>query len=81
MSFDLYGFALGGAVGAALAVLAAGARLSASWGVLAETYRTYRTDRTNQNAAALDDAFESHFESVSSFTVAFEKLKRAFRRR
>ena len=81
MSFDLLGFGLGGAVGAALAVLAAGARLSASWGVLAETYKTYKSNRSNENGAALDDAFESHSDSVVGFIAAFDKLKRALRRR
>lgn len=76
---DLLTLGVGGAVGAALALFAAGARLSASWSALDEAYKTYRTDRTNENAAALDEAFATHEASVQAFSGAIAKLKRALR--
>lgn len=77
--FDFLSLGVGGALGAALALLAGGARLAASWTVLDDSYKAYRSDRSSEHAAALDEAFSAHKASVQAFSGAIAKLKRALR--
>lgn len=76
---DLLNLGIGGAVGAAIAVLVAGARLSASWSALREAILADLGSRNDPPAVALREALDAHEGAVSQLSASVAKLKRALR--
>lgn len=75
----LFGFGIGGAVGAALAVLTAGNKLTASWNAFAVSFREYTLGRIDPPTQALIVSYEGVDASLGALAAAVQKLKRALR--
>jgi hypothetical protein len=74
---DVLSLGIGGALGAILALLAAGARLSGSWLVFSEAFRSFIGGRNDPASEEVRTAFELHEASVRVFTEAVARLRRA----
>lgn len=72
---------LGGALGAALAVLVSGARLAAAWSTFAIAFRGYLHGRTDPESEAIREGFLQLESALQTAVAAFEKLRRALRLR
>lgn len=70
---------IGGAIGAALAVLVSGARLTAAWNGFSTALRAYLHGRNDPESEAVRAAFGHLDLAVQGAVAAFEKLRRALR--
>lgn len=72
---------VGGVLGAASAVLLAGARASGAYAAFKEAFRSYMAERSDPSSQALAMEFEGVDAALSGLMGAVEKLKRALRRK
>ena len=75
------GLGVGGAVGAVLAVLAAGSKVASGWQAFAFAFREYTIGRTDPATTNLIGAFEAINDSLSALSASIQKLRRALRLR
>ena len=72
---------VGGVLGAASAVLLAGARISAAYGAFKLRFNDYFGGRDDPSSNALKEDFAEVDASLSGLMGAVEKLKRALKRK
>lgn len=77
----LVAMGVGGAVGAAAALVLAGNRVALAFGVFGRLFQAYVRDRPEPAAETLRAAFDDLESALRGFTTAAERLGRALRRR
>jgi gas vesicle protein len=77
----IVGFGLGGAMGAAAALLLAGQRVHTAFSIFARLFRAFLRDEDSERARTLRDAFTELEASLQAFLKSAEQLKRALKRR
>lgn len=75
----LLSLGIGGAVGAALAVLAAGGSLAAAWDAFTVVFRAYTHGKTDPETVGLNQSFEAVRQSVQGLMSAVHRLRRVLR--
>ncbi len=77
----LVALGVGGIVGALAAVASSAGKLRDSFRNFKGRFQSYFVGKTDEPSMALVNAFEQLSESIDETSGAFEKLKRAFRRK
>lgn len=77
----LVALGVGGIVGALAALATSAGRLKDSFQSFKSRFQSYFVGKTDEPSLALVDSFEQLSESINETSGAFEKLKRAFKRR
>lgn len=77
----LVALGVGGIVGALAALATSAGRLNESFKLFKSRFQSYFVGKTDEPSLALLDSFEQLSENIDATSSAFEKLKRAFKRR
>lgn len=78
---DIVSLGLGGLVGAAAAAALAGLRVKAAFDSFATAFGEYFRDKRDPESAFLKESFDDLAGDISLFASAFDRLKRAFKRK
>ena len=77
----LVALGVGGIVGALAALATSAGKLNESFKSFKSRFQSYFFGKTDEPSLALLDSFEQLSENITAASSAFEKLKRAFKRR